>query len=143
MSKTNALRIARPSPSLARAERFWVGGLKLEVLYRTGADAEGGDLTPSSPQRPVEVDGGADQRQVRERLREIAELFAGRPHLLGVQAEMVGVGEHLLKREPRRVQAAGPGQCLDVPERADRERALLAGESVRRGLGAIAVDEAI
>jgi hypothetical protein len=36
------LRIARPSRSLARAERFWVGGLNLEVQYRAGADAEGG-----------------------------------------------------------------------------------------------------
>jgi len=36
------LRIARPSPDLDRAERFWIAGLGLEVLYRTGADAEGG-----------------------------------------------------------------------------------------------------
>jgi hypothetical protein len=41
-SPSSHLRIARPSRSLARAERFWAGGLKLEVLYRTGADAEGG-----------------------------------------------------------------------------------------------------
>ncbi len=36
------LRIARPSRDLDRAERFWIAGLGLEVLYRTGADAEGG-----------------------------------------------------------------------------------------------------
>lgn len=36
------LRIARPSRDLDRAERFWVDGLGLEVLYRAGADAEGG-----------------------------------------------------------------------------------------------------
>ncbi len=35
------LRIARPSHDLDRAERFWVDGLGLEVLYRTGV--EGGD----------------------------------------------------------------------------------------------------
>lgn len=37
------LRIARPSLDLDRAERFWVDGLGLEVLYRTGTDAEGGN----------------------------------------------------------------------------------------------------
>lgn len=36
------LRIARPSRDLKRAERFWVDGLGLAVLYRTGIDAEGG-----------------------------------------------------------------------------------------------------
>ncbi len=36
------LRIARPCRDLAAAERFWVGGLGLEVLYRAGGQAEGG-----------------------------------------------------------------------------------------------------
>jgi catechol 2,3-dioxygenase-like lactoylglutathione lyase family enzyme len=39
---TSHLRIARPSSDLARTERFWVDGLGLHVLYRTGPDAEGG-----------------------------------------------------------------------------------------------------
>ncbi|PZS30554.1 MAG: glyoxalase [Pseudonocardiales bacterium] len=34
------LRLARPSRDLARAERFWVDGLGLDVLYRTGTDTE-------------------------------------------------------------------------------------------------------
>lgn len=36
------LRIARPSRDLRAAERFWVDGLGLDVLFRTGPDAEGG-----------------------------------------------------------------------------------------------------
>ncbi|MGD0593524.1 MAG: VOC family protein [Acidimicrobiales bacterium] len=36
------LRIARPSRDLEAAERFWVQGLGLEVLYRTGPDPRGG-----------------------------------------------------------------------------------------------------
>ncbi|HEU5421126.1 MAG TPA: VOC family protein [Streptosporangiaceae bacterium] len=36
------MRIARPSRDLRAAERFWVGGLGLEVLYRADEDAEGG-----------------------------------------------------------------------------------------------------
>jgi hypothetical protein len=39
----------------------------------------------------VEVDRRVDERQVAERLREVAELLAGEPDLLGVQAERVGV----------------------------------------------------
>lgn len=36
------LRLARPSHDLSQAEKFWVGGLDLEVLYRAGPEAEGG-----------------------------------------------------------------------------------------------------
>jgi catechol 2,3-dioxygenase-like lactoylglutathione lyase family enzyme len=35
------LRIARPSRDLQAAERFWVGGLGLEVLFRADESAEG------------------------------------------------------------------------------------------------------
>jgi catechol 2,3-dioxygenase-like lactoylglutathione lyase family enzyme len=34
------LRIARPSRNLTRAERFWVDGLGLSVLYRTATDTD-------------------------------------------------------------------------------------------------------
>src|SRR5689334_16247177 len=79
----------------------------------------------------VEVDRSADQGQMAERLREIAELTAGAVDLLGVQAEVVGVGEHLLEDQPRLVQPTGTAQRIDVPERAQRERALVAGQPVR------------
>jgi catechol 2,3-dioxygenase-like lactoylglutathione lyase family enzyme len=36
------LRIARPSADLGAAERFWVDGLGLDVLYRADESAEGG-----------------------------------------------------------------------------------------------------
>lgn len=40
----NHIRLARPSRSLAAAERFWVDGLGLQVLWRAGPaeDVEGG-----------------------------------------------------------------------------------------------------
>src|SRR5690242_1784841 len=78
-----------------------------------------------------------------ERLWEVAERLAGRPDLLGVEAEVVGIGQHLLEGQAGLVQVPGPGHRLHVPERADRERALLALEPVRRGLDVVAVDEAI
>jgi catechol 2,3-dioxygenase-like lactoylglutathione lyase family enzyme len=36
------LRIARPCRDLRASERFWVDGLGLDVLFRTGPGAEGG-----------------------------------------------------------------------------------------------------
>jgi hypothetical protein len=39
---TSHLRIARPSRDLRVAERFWVDGLGLEVLFRLDESAEGG-----------------------------------------------------------------------------------------------------
>lgn len=38
---SNHIRIARPSRDLASAERFWAGGLGLEVLYRSDVPAPG------------------------------------------------------------------------------------------------------
>src|SRR6476620_10973641 len=81
---------------------------------------------PPSAQGPVEVDRGADQREVGEGLGEVALLLAGAADLLGVEAHVVGVGEHLLEGQPRLVQASRTGEGLDVPEGADREGALLA-----------------
>ena len=39
---TSHLRIARPSRDLRVAERFWVAGLGLDVLFRIDDSAEGG-----------------------------------------------------------------------------------------------------
>src|SRR5262249_31572354 len=84
----------------------------------------------SSAELPIEVDRGADQRQVGERLREVPEQLAARADLLGVEAEVVRVGEHLLEREPRFPHAAGARERLYVPEAADRERAFVTVEPV-------------
>ena len=39
--RANHVRIARPSHDLRASERFWVGGLGLEVLFRIGESADG------------------------------------------------------------------------------------------------------
>src|SRR5713101_1250772 len=69
-------------------------------------------LARESSQLAVEVEGGADQREVGERLREVAEQLAGAPDLLGEEAEMVRVGEHLVEDEQRLVQPARAGKRL-------------------------------
>src|SRR4029453_13126082 len=100
-------------------------------------NAMAGLLSPPV-ERAVEGDGGVDQRQMREGLGEVAQLLPGLADLLGVQAQVVGVGEHLLEGQPGQFQAAGAGQGIHVPEGADREGALVAAEPVRGGAGVVA-----
>jgi hypothetical protein len=49
------------------------------------------------PERPIEVEGGAYECQVREGLGEVAQRLAAGSDLLGVEPEVVGVAEHLLE----------------------------------------------
>ena len=82
--------------------------------------------------------------EVGERLREVAELLAGRADLLGVEAEVVRVAEHLLEGEPRLARArparasASTNQnvhILNVPSSPRRPSGLR--------LRVVAVDEAV
>src|SRR5436309_7079048 len=75
----------------------------------------------------VEIEGGADERQVRERLGEVAEVLCLRTQLLAVQSEVIGVAEHLLEEEPRLLQIPHAGEALDVPEGAHREGTFVPG----------------
>src|SRR6266536_4369712 len=79
----------------------------------------------------VQAVGRADEGEVRERLRKVAEVLAARAQLLGVEAEVVGIAERLLEDEPRLVDVARARQRLDVPERAHAERTLLFQQAVR------------
>jgi hypothetical protein len=57
-------------------------------------------------------------------------LLSGAADLLGIQAYVVGLGGHLLERQPRLVEAPGAGERLDVPERARREVASRIARSI-------------
>src|SRR5215212_5335846 len=96
---------------------------------------------PPLPERPVQVEGGADKGQVREGLGEVTEGLAARADLLGVEPQMVGVANHLLEDEARFFEPAGARERLDEPERAQVKRTLLAHEPVRRLLDVVAEDE--
>ena len=76
-------------------------------------------------------------------LREVAQGLAGVPDLLGVEAEVVGVAEHLLEHQARFVHTPGARQRLDEPERAQAERAFFAREAVGGLLDVVAVHEAV
>src|SRR5918998_5578899 len=95
-------------------------------------------------ERAVQVYRRADERQVREGLREVAEGLPRVPDLLGVEFEVIGVGEHLFQGEARLVETSGPREALDEPERAQVEAALAAFQSVRgRVLRLVTVHERV
>src|SRR5919199_1823678 len=70
------------------------------------------------------MDGGAYEGEVGESLGEVPQSLPGGTYLLGVEPEVVGVGEHLLKSETGIFEPAGPGQAFNEPEGADVEAAL-------------------
>ena len=87
---------------------------------------------------------GLDQREVRERLREVAEVPAGvGVELLGVEPERRGDPQQPLHQVARPLQLADDRERRDEPERADQERALLAREAVVGLVGAVAQHEAV
>src|SRR6188474_2631807 len=85
---------------------------------------------PGGGQPAVEIESGADERQVCEGLRKVAQVLRLRPELLAIESEMIGVAEHLLEEEAGLLQITHARQALDIPERAHRERALGAREAV-------------
>src|SRR5438477_3840404 len=124
-------RSASPPRGAARA-----AGRPLRGHRRRGGPRAGSAGTCRSPgvaggrEPPVEIERGADQREVREGLREVAEVLRLRAQLLAVESQVVGVPEHLLEEESRLVQVAHARETLHIPEGTHGERALLAGEPV-------------
>ena len=93
---------------------------------------------------PDHVHDRVDQRQVRERLREVPEVAAARRlDLLGVEAERAGERQQPLAQLAGAAAVADLRQRGDEPERADREAALLAREAVVGLLRAVAQHEPV
>src|SRR5687767_11185526 len=119
---------AATMPSAARMEFLAMGGAYLARFPRAPPLAERGLL--AAPQGAGQVGGGGDQAEVGEGLGEVPQRLPGGAGLLGVQAEMVRVPEHLLEDEPRRAQPREIGfsrradERLHQPEGADVEGAL-------------------
>src|SRR4051812_46664246 len=79
-----------PTFSLARLHVFW---------QCVGSHGPVGPCHLS--QQQVEVVGGADESQVGQRLRKVADQLAFRADLLRKKAQMIGVGEQLFKKQLR------------------------------------------
>src|SRR5215831_18375100 len=83
-------RRTRSGGSLRIARRARRGGFR----RRARLPGVAGDRQPA-----IEIEGGADERQVRERLRKVAEVLGLKAELLAVQPQVIGVAEHLLEEE--------------------------------------------
>src|SRR5215208_2275032 len=87
---------------------------------------------------------GMYQGQMGERLREVSDLPpALRVDLLRVQLKRAGEGQQLLAERARPLRRADLAERIHQPERADRERALLALEAVVGLLHAVAQREPV
>src|SRR5947207_540959 len=116
----------------------WPGWWRRRARQRRGWGGSGS--CPLAAEDP----GRADEREVGECLREVADLpVAGGVVLLGVQAEVVAQGEEPLEQFPRLGLAAVERERLDQPERAGKELALAARQAVVADVGRVAGDEAV
>src|SRR5262245_12266848 len=81
-------------------------------------------------QASIEVKGRANNAYVRKRLREVPQCFATGANFFGVEAEMVGIGEHFFKNIPCLLQVASPREGLHQPESAHVKRAFRSGQPI-------------
>src|SRR5687767_12582067 len=110
-------------------ERSWhncFAALRTPLEGRCRSAASGTRSWTARTQRPVEVERGTNETQVRERLRKVAQRLAARARLFRVQPQVVGVAEHLLEQKPGLLQpppvgAPGARQRLDKPKTAHVE----------------------
>lgn len=81
----------------------------------------------------LEMNRVADQGQMREGLREIAEKGVTRHvYLLAQESDIVGLCDQPLEQGARFAFLAERQICVDQPEAADQKGALLAGNTVFR-----------
>src|SRR5215471_14791802 len=95
------------SPKVSKPER------DSQRRRAVGASSVPSPGVAGSRETPVEIEGGADERQVCERLGEVAEVLRLGPELLAVQPQVIGVAEHLLEEQPCLGQIPHPGEALD------------------------------
>src|SRR3954467_11871943 len=92
----------------------------------------------------AQVHRGIDQRDVREGLREVAQLAAAaRVGFLGEQADVVGEAAQALEQLARLGAPAEQDQAVGEPEAAGEEHPLALGQPVERFARAIAQHEAV
>ena len=77
-------------------------------------------------------------------MREISEMFASGPEFFGVEADVIGVTEHLLENEAGLLRIAGAGETFRIPEGSHAEGYFLARKSIGLGVAyAVAMDQRI
>src|SRR6266571_8226509 len=81
-------------------------------------------------QSSIEIKGGSNNAHVRKRLREIPQRFTIGANFFGVEAEMIGIGEHFFKNIPRLLQVASPREGLHQPEGTHVKRAFRSSQPI-------------
>jgi hypothetical protein len=56
---------------------------------------------------PIQIECRADQAQMREGLREVAQRFAANAGFFGVQPKVISLLQHFLKEHPSLAEASG------------------------------------
>src|SRR6187402_1869802 len=78
---------------------------------------------------PVKLECGANQSQMRERLRKVSERLPADGDLFRIKPNVIRVGQHFFEHEPAFIHAARASERLCIPERARAEAAFLAGKA--------------
>src|SRR3954451_18773924 len=90
-----------------------------------------------------ETQRGGEERDVRQRLREIAEQLAGmHVDLLGEQSDVVAAADDVVEERAGFIDAAGQRERFDEPEAAGEERAFAGWKAVVGLARVVAVDQA-
>ena len=145
------LRLApQPVPALEQQDPLARGGEAIDEGAAPGAAADDDHVVVAHPVTscdPLGQDdprGRLDQREVREGLREVAQVAArAGVELLGVEAERRRDAEQPLHQVAGTLPVADDRERRHQPERADQEAPLLAGEAVVGLAGPVAEDEAV
>src|SRR5262249_7478815 len=102
---------------------------------RVSARQVAGERAVSEPppmiEPEVEIHRCIDEGEMTKCLREIPQLLSGTADFLRIESDMIRVGVHLRERQGRFLQPSGARERVDVPERAQREGALVAAQAVR------------
>ena len=117
-------------------------------VVSTGRSLANRLLLAAPGQCTIQVEGGANEGQVGERLWEVAEGFAARARLLRVEAQVVAIAQHLFKEQASlgqilRVSPARARQRFHEPKAAHVEGSLHTRQSIGRDLGIVAIDQPI
>src|ERR1700758_1429754 len=99
-------------------------------------------------QHAIQIECGADQRQMSEGLGEIAQRLALRPGLLCIKPKMIRIAQHAFKQQsglvqPFWIRQACACQRFNQPKGAHVKSTFLARESVNTGMRRIAMYQAV
>src|SRR5579864_3690198 len=90
-------------------------------------------------QHSIQIESGADQREMGKGLGKVAQRLALRPCLLCIKPKMIRVSQHTFKQQPGLIEPfgislTGARQRFYEPKGAHVEGSLLTGEPVNSGI---------